>query len=362
MANFSVSPQGLRFNPAVVQGSVAALYATPQTLTFVLKNTSGASVTITNYGFTTSTDGDAVTQPVGIYANSDFTVIPTSSKFPITIANNASHSFSVTFAPLRRGSGFGDIRSALVTLFQGYAPLSNGGAIYNEEGELLNETLPQLVAVGVGGPVTEEAFDWATVNPMFQGSGNDVNTIYPDGYASNSPAFRQTGLSANMTLADIDTTEHYGPMMFWTPNPASDWPITEGSSLSTPWTPRSPAPGSLDYPDVAGTGGTVATTYIATVNYDYGTPRGGRSYQIIPFFGDDDQIFDLTISAVVNVPSNPTLVSLVTWTGLNYANVSGLFIGNNESFNLQGLTLVATTTNLTNPNSTTYNVGAIRTS
>src|SRR5271165_6223437 len=166
MSNFQVSPQGLRFNAAPVQGSVPALYATPQTLSFTLTNTSGASIIITSYGFTPSTEGDAVTQPVGIYSNSDFTVAVHSGSFPVTVTNGSSQQFDVTFAPLRRGSGFGDIRSALVTLFQGYKPLSNGGSTFNSTGELTNETLPQLVAVGVGGPITEEAYDWATVSPV----------------------------------------------------------------------------------------------------------------------------------------------------------------------------------------------------
>lgn len=338
MANFSVSPQGLRFNSAPVQGSIAGLYATPQTLTFVLTNTSGASVTITSYGFTPSTEGDAVTQPVGIYSNSDFTVVPTGGSFPVTVANNATQSFTVTYAPLRRGSGFGDIRSQLVTLFQGYKALSNGGQVLNTAGEVINETVPTLVTVGVGGGVSEEAYDWATVAPIMQGSGSDAKTTYPAGYGSNSPSSRNDGLGANMTLADIDTTEHYSPMLFFT---AAQSPVTSPTAVTS--TVRGVTVGTPAFGDVAGTGGTITTTLTPATAYDYGSPDGGRGYQILVFLSDDTLGFDLTIQAETG--SGPTWTTVATFTGLNFTNVGGLFIGNAEGLNLQGLKLRAVASN-----------------
>jgi len=325
MANFSVSPQGLTFNAAPVQGSIAGLYATPQTLTFTLTNTSGASVTITSYGFTSSTEGDAATQPVGIYTNSDFTVVPTGGSFPVTVTNNSSQSFTVTYAPLRRGSGFGDIRSQLVTLFQGYAPLSNGGQVLNSAGEVINFTIPKLVAVGVGGPVTEEPYDWATVAPIFQGSGSDANTTYPAGYGSNSPSSRNDGMGANMTLADIDTTEHYTPMMFFATNQAPATSPTAVTSAPTAVVPATYTTGGASVPYA------IATPYVAA------SPQGARGYQILVFLTDDTLGFDLEIDAETG--SGPTWTKVASFPGLNFTNVGGLFIGNAEGLNLQGLKL-----------------------
>jgi hypothetical protein len=365
MANFSVTPMSLTFPKVVVQGPVSGLYATPPTQTFTLNNTSGASVTITNYGFSTSTEGDAVTQPAGVLGNSDFTVIPTASTFPITIANGAGHSFTVTYSPLRRASGFGDVRSAILALFAGNKALTNGSKTWaqndndsfvsslNPSGEVVDMSVPIPVTVGVGGGVIEEGYDWPSVHPMYWTAG--VAATGAAGIKNNVQ-----GMSAVSTLADMDTTAHHGVMLFWAPLVAL--PTAAATSATTPWTPRASAfggspfgvatPGAVDVPS--------NVDYIAGLNYDYGTPRGGRSYQILVFFTDDTQAFDLTISAVVKVPSNPTLVAVKTWIGLTYATASGLFIGNNEGLDLQGLTLVATTANYAGT-AAAYNVGAVRT-
>ena len=346
MANFTVSPQGLRFNTAPVQGTVSGLYATPQTLSFTFTNTSGASVTITNYGFSNSTEGDAVTQPAGVLYNSDFTVAVHSGSFPVTVANGASQQFDVTYAPLRRGSGFGDIRSVLIVLFSGYKALSNGGSVFNSAGELINETLPQLVTVGAGGGVTEEGYDWPSVHPIYWSAG-----VAPSGDAGVTNKVQ--GMTPNMTLADVDTVAHGGPMMFWNPNAA--WPNTATGggptySATTPWTARAPVPGHASYYDVGG------SAFVPATNYDYGTPQGGRGYQILPFFSEDSQQFDLTIWAVV---TGPAVVQVAFFPGLTYSNVSGLFIGNTEGLDLQGLVLVAGVSNITNPGGLGFNVGAV---
>src|SRR5271163_1588368 len=127
MLNYTVSPMGLRFPAAPVQGSLPSLYATPQTLSFKLYNNTLSSIILTGYGFTNSTDGDAVTQPSGQIPNSDFTVAVHSASFPVTITAGSNQQFDVTYAPLRRGSGFGDIRSQMLMFYQGNKALSNGG-------------------------------------------------------------------------------------------------------------------------------------------------------------------------------------------------------------------------------------------
>lgn len=354
MANFSVSPLGLTFDKVVVRGPIAGLYAAAQTLTFSLTNTSGSSVTITNYGFSTSTRGDAVTQPAGVYTDSDFSVVPTGGNFPVTVANNATQSFTVSYSPKRRGSGFGDVRSVLLTLFNGSVAITNGGQVLNDVGEVTNSSVPTPVVVGAGGGVIEEAFDNARVSPIFWSAGN-----VPAG--GNGVANNVKGLTPSFTLGDLDTTASIGPLLFW--NPGAALPTSNATSLTTPWTPRVIKAGQI--------GGYNGVTYVQPVPYDYGTPRGARSVQILVYFGgvsstvtaakaiDDTLKFDLTISAVVNVPSNPTLVTVATFPGLTYSNSSGLFIGGATGFDLQGLTLVATTTNITNAASTPYQVGAL---
>jgi len=353
MPNFTVSPTGLTFSKVVVRGPISGLYPTAPTQTFTLTNTSGASVTITNYGFSTSTEGDAVTQPVGIYSNSDFTVVPTGGAFPVTVANGGTQSFTVTYAPLRRGSGFGDVRSALLTLFTGNTAITNGGQTLNSVGEVTNFRLPTPVVVGVGGGVIEEAYDTPRVSPIFWSAGTTTT--------SNGVANNVKGLTPFSTLADLDTTGHYGPMLFWDPRGAL--PTAAASSLSTPWTPRAAIAGQ--------NGGYNGTSYVQPIAFDYGTPRGARGVQIVVFFGgisstvttakaiDDTLVFDLTISAVVNVPSNPTLVTVATFPGITYATASNLFIGNSSGLDLQGLTLVATTANVTNAKTTPYQIGAL---
>lgn len=340
MANFSVSPQGLRFNSAPVQGSISGLYAAAQTLTFTLTNTSGVSVTITNYGFSTSTEGDAVTQPIGIYTNSDFTMVPTGAYFPITIANNGSHSFTVTYAPLRRGSGFGDIRSQIMTLFSGNKALSNGGQVLNSSGEVINYSVPVPVTVGVGGGVTEEAYDWATVNPIYWSSGNNSNMVTP----GTGEVSTVHGMTPNMTLAGMDTTPHYGPMLFWaTPQTGAQTSTVIAAAAATYTTGSTSVPYAISAP--------------ATLS----SPRWGRSYQVLIFWGDDTLSFNLNIQARIGASTWTTVASYI---GLNYSNSSGLFIGNNEGLDLQGLELRAVTssleTNGTTYNTTTnYNIGAV---
>jgi len=337
MANpFTVSPFGLRFDSAPVQGSVAALdIIAPQALAFLFYNNSGASVTVTNYGFSTSTDGDAVTQPNGIYTNSDFVVVPTGGAFPVTVANGANQSFTVTYAPLRRGSGFGDIRSAILTLYSGSKAITNGGQTTNSSGEVINLGVPTPVTVGVGGGVTEEGYDWPSTHPIYWSAGSNASMSTPGtGEVSNSG-----GISPNASLAAMDTTRHYGPMLFW-----AEGSEPTANAASTPG--RAAAPGAAPYWN--------GTAYVPAVNYDYGSPRGGRSYQILIFWGKDTQTFNLSIA--VKLSAGNSVVA--NWTGLTPANSSGLFIGNVEGLDLQGLQLVATTTSGTY-SSATYNIGAV---
>lgn len=183
MANFTVSPSALSFSKATVRSAVSGLEPSAQVLSFTLTNNSGSDVTITDYGFTTSSEGDAVTQPSGILKYTDFTVTVHSGSFPVTVTNGSSQKFDVAYAPLRRGTGFGDVRSQLLVLFAGYKALSNGGSVFNTSGELLNDTLPQLVVVGVGGGVLETTADGTLTHPVM-------------------------GMPANWTLADEDTGRH----------------------------------------------------------------------------------------------------------------------------------------------------------
>lgn len=183
MLNYTVSPQGLTFSTTTVQGPIPGLYATPQTLHFYLTNNTGTSLVITNYGFSDSTEGDAVTQPVGIYTNSDFTVAVHSSAFPVTITAGSTQEFDVTYAPLRRGNGFGDVRSAILAFFNGQKAITNGGQVLNSSGEVINFSVPVPVTVGVGGGVIEEGYDWPSTHPIM-------------------------GMPVNFTLADMDTGHH----------------------------------------------------------------------------------------------------------------------------------------------------------
>jgi len=336
MANaFTVVPFALSFDKAIVQGPVAGLYPTPQTLSFILTNNSGAPVTVTGFGFTTTTEGDGVTTPAGQLPNSDFTVVPHLTTFPVTIANSTSQQFDVTYAPLRRGSGFGDIRSALLVLFAGNKALSNGGQVLNSSGEVVNESEPKLVIVGVGGGVREEAFDNARVNPIFWTGGKGDES-------------GQQGLAVNFTIADLDTTEHYSPMMFWTS-------FQNGPQTSTP---RAPAPA------VASSNPPYGTLTSAFVN---GSPRNGRGYQVLVFTQasstDSNPDATLTFDLVIDVNTSAGNVTVATFTGVS-SKSTGLFIGNAESLDLQGLELIAVTSNFhTNGgvyNGTTlYNVGAV---
>jgi hypothetical protein len=347
MSNFIVSPSALVFSKVTVQGPIPGLYASAATKTFTLTNNSGASVTLTNYGFSSSTEGDAVTLPAGPLSNSDFKVVPTAASFPITIANGSSHSFTVTYAPLRRGSGFGDVRSAILTLFAGNKVITNGGQVLNSMGEVINEREPIPVTVGVGGGVIEEGYDWATVHPIFWTGG--TIPAGDSGIANNVQ-----GMTPNMNLGDLDTEAHYGPMLFWT--------TFQTGAQTSATTPRAPAQGT--------TGGYNGVTYVQPTPYDYGTPRGGKGYQILVFFNttttsgviDDSLSFDLTISAQTNAGT----VALVTFPQVSYANSSNLFVGGAEGLDLQGLTLVAVTSNFKTNGSTynttsAYNVGAVRT-
>jgi hypothetical protein len=292
MANFTVTPSALVFGKYPVQGPIPGLYATPPTAAFILKNTSGASVTITNYGFSSSTEGDAVTQPAGIYTNSDFVVVPTASAFPVTVGNGATQSFTVTYSPLRRGSSFGDIRSAILCLFAGSLALSNGGQTLNSSGEVVNLGLPKVLTIGVGGGVSETGYDWPTTHPIM-------------------------GMPPNFTIADLDTGRHA----------VSAIELYSGA----------PATGAGPYTSV----GNVSV--------------GARGVQVLVYGLDPVSSLDLTIS----VGTTTGHVAVQTWTGLTYATIGGLFLGNNEGIDLQGLPLYATLTNVTNPNTTTIAIGVV---
>jgi hypothetical protein len=309
MANFSVVPSALTFSPTVVQGPYPGLYPAAPTATFVLYNTSGASVTITNYGFSNSTEGDAITQPAGIYSNSDFTVVPTAGTFPVTVANNASQSFTVTYAPLRRGSGFGDVRSAILVLYAGSIALSNGGQTTNSSGEVINLGLPKVLTIGVGGGVIEEGYDWATVAPILRNTGK-LSDMSVSGTGEVSLGY---GVSTNMTIADIDSGRH---------------------SLS-----------AIElFSGIAA--GTSAVGGVAV---------GARGVQVLVYGLDTASYIDLTISAVTFTGN----VTVGSWTDLTYENVGGLFIGNAEGVDLQGLNLYASVANVTNPNNNTIKVGVV---
>lgn len=329
MANFTVSPQGLSFNKVQAQGSVSGLYATPQVLSFTLKNTSGASVTITNYGFTSSTAGDAATQQAGILPNSDFTVAVQAGAFPVTVANNASQQFNVIYAPLRRGNGFGDVRSALLVLFAGSQALSNGGTVLNSVGEVVNFTIPQLVVVGVGGGVIEPAFDTARVSPIFWNAGT------PNG--QNGVVSGSKGMSPFMTMADLDTNPHYKTMLFFAA------PVT-GSQAQTAFIPAVAA---------TFTTGGASVPYAVATPAKNSSPRGGRSYQVLVFWTDDTVTMDITIRAITTAGN----VVVATFLGVNYANANSLFIGNNSGLDLEGLSLTVQT-NVT-AGATAYNIGAV---
>ena len=344
--NYTITPQGLTFPAAPVVGSIAGIAnVTPTTLSFYFTNNSGSSITITNYGFSTSTEGDAVTQPVGIYSNSDFTVAVTGGRFPVTVTNGSKQQFSVTYQPLRRASGFGDVRSAILTLFSGQTPITNGGQTLNSSGEVINLGLPVPVTVGVGGGVTEEGYDWPTVHPIYWSSGTVQS-------GNSGVANNVQGVPPNLNLSDLDTMPHYSPMMFWTAFQTSTQTSTP-RALAGPVSSNTPPYGTL-------------TT--AAIN---GSPRGGRGYQLLVFFNttttsgvvDDTLSFDLTIKAHTSASD----VVVATYTGLNYSNVSSLFIGNQEGLDLQGLSLIAVTANLktngTTYNTTSaYNIGAVITS
>jgi len=69
------------------------------------------------------------------------------------------------------------------------------------------------------------------------------------------------------------------------------------------------------------------------------------------------------VISAVTTAGNVTVgswVSGVPGTGaLNYSNVGGLFIGNNEGIDLQGMNLFATVSNVTNPHTNTIAIGVV---
>lgn len=316
MANFSVVPAALSFNKAVVRGPVAGLYPTAQTLSFVFKNTSGSSITITDWGFSNSTEGDAVTQPNGVYKDTDFTVAVNAGSFPVTVANNASQQFDVTYTPIRRGSGFGDVRSALIVLFAGQKVVSNPSPYSspnNAFGEPQDLRIPIPLVIGVGGGVVEEGFDWATVHPIFWDAGKIQ--VGSEGEISGS-----RGMTPNMSIADIDSGRH---------------------SLSA----------------IELFSGTTAGSTAAPIR------AGARSIEVLVYGLDTATSFDM----IIQVLTSAGLVTVASYTGLNYTNVGKLFIGNQggdqqadgAAINLQGLPLSATISNVTNPNNVTIKIGAV---
>lgn len=335
MPNFTVSPAALVFPKTAVQGPVAGLYAAAPTLTFTLKNNSGASVTITGFGFSSSTEGDASTLPAGQFPNSDFAVVPTGSHFPVTVANAASQSFTVTYAPLRGGSGFGDIRSQILCLFAGSKALSNGGQVLNSVGEVIDNQVPQLVTIGVGGTVIDK-FDTPKSSPIYWSGGSlsDLSSQAPGTIENKS-----RGMSAMSSIADLDTLPHYSPMMFLAA------PTSNTLAVTSPIAPT-PAAFTTPAPD---------TLYGLQQPAINGSPRGGRSYQILVFFEDDTVTMDITIYAVVTGPTN---IPVKTFTGINFKNAGGLFLSNQDGFDLEGLSLVVST-NVTAGTAGLYNIGAV---
>lgn len=330
MANYSVNPAALTFNKVLVRGPVAGLYPTAQVLSFVFKNTSGASVTITDWGFSNTTEGDAVTQPNGIYKDTDFTIAVTAGSFPVTVANSATQQFDVTYAPIRRGTGFGDVRSALIVLFAGNKALSNGGQVINVDGEVTDNQVPKLLIIGVGGGVIEEAFDNVRVHPMYWDAG--AMPVGMDGEVSGS-----RGMSPVSTIADMDTKEHSSPMMFF----AADQ-TTNATSV-----PFAAAPATY-------TTGSTSVPYAIQTPAVNASPRGGRGYQILIFWKTKNQTFNLTVQA----NTSAGWVTVASYTGLTPLNSGGLFIGNQEGLDLQGLNLRVTTAGGTY-DSATYNIGAV---
>jgi hypothetical protein len=316
MANFTVSPAALTFTKVNVQGPVPGLYATPQTLSFVLTNNSGVSVTVTNYGFSTSTDGDAVTQPAGIYTNSDFRVAVHSGSYPVTIANGASQQFDVTYAPLRRGASFGDIRSAILTLFSGNKALLQSNPIDNSSGQPVNLSYAVPVTIGVGGGVLEEGYNYATAAPVY----GDTGSLSRMSVSGTGEVNYGQGIPPNMTIADLDTGRHS----------VSAIELYSGTGAGT-----------------SVVGGVVVRA---------------RGVQVLVYGLDTASSIDLVISAVTTA-GNVTVgswVSGVPGTGaLNYSNVGGLFIGNNEGIDLQGMNLFATVSNVTNPHTNTIAIGVV---
>lgn len=317
MTNFLAIPFSLTFPAVNVQGAIPALVPNPtSTKSFTLYNNSGASVTITNYGFADTTEGDAVTQPAGILPDSDFTVT-VSDGFPTTIANGSNKSFTVAYAPLRRGSGFGDIRSAILMFYSGKQALSNGGQTLNSSGEVVNLGLPQLFTIGVGGGVIEEGYDWATAAPIYQGAGNPAQYVAPDGYGNNAP-LGLTGIGANFDLADMDTARHS----------VSAIPLYSGI---------------------------IATSGSGTTTPSTGIEVHARSVQVLVYGLDTATTFDLEIDAY----TTSGLKSVAVFPGLNFSNIGGLFIGNAEGVDLLGLNLYASITNVINPNSVTITIGVV---
>ncbi len=322
--NFVVSPSALIFPKVTVQGPVSGLYAAPSTgnlgiQSFKLTNNSGASVTVTNYGFSTSTDGDAVTQPAGINPNSDFTVAVHSGSFPVTITNGSSQQFDVTYAPLRRGSSFGDIRSAILTLFSGNKALLQSNPIDNSSGQPVNLSYAVPVTIGVGGGVLEEGYNYATAAPVY----GDTGSLSRMSVSGTGEVNYGQGVPANMTIADLDTGRHAVSAIQLFSG------VTNGTSIS---------------------GGVVVRA---------------RGVQILIGGLDTSTTFDLTISAITSAaPTSGVVVG--TWVTavaghgyLNYSNVGALFIGNLEGIDLQGMNLYATLTNVTNPNNVTITVAAV---
>lgn len=296
MANaYKVVPAALVFPKTVVQGPVTGLYPTPVTKSFVFTNNSGASVTITDWGFSNTTEGDAVTQPNGIYKETDFTVVPNSTTFPVTVANSATKQFDVTYAPIRRGSGFGDIRSALIVLFAGNKALSNGGQVLNSSGEVIDNQVPQLLIVGVGGGVIEEGFNWPTTHPIM-------------------------GLPANFTIADMDSARHS----------ASAIELYSAAVAGTTTTPVRQGGRAVE---ILVHGLDTSTTF-------------------------DMIVQALTASGLVTVATYIGL-NYANVGKLFIGNLGGARGADGAAINLQGLPLSVTLSNVTNPNTVTIKIGVV---
>lgn len=160
MSTLLVNNMAVSFPPTVA-GQTAS------TKTFTVKNNGASSVTFTGVMYVPG-GGDLVTLPSPAQSvnQNSFSIVPTSSIFPVTVASLATQSFTVTYTP----------------------DLSEGGTDTRSITAYLSNSASIVCSINLGGGVLYPSFAFPTASPVM-------------------------GIPMTMNLADIDGGHHYDPII-----------------------------------------------------------------------------------------------------------------------------------------------------